>query len=58
LFNYYVQNYEQLPEFYLKIARKEGIERGVADYISGMTDNYCIMMFENLVMPRSYVHVK
>ncbi|MGI6588828.1 MAG: deoxyguanosinetriphosphate triphosphohydrolase [Peptococcia bacterium] len=55
LFDYYMQNYEQLPEFYLKIAQEEGIERGVADYISGMTDNYCTVMFENLVMPRSYV---
>jgi len=56
LFDYYVQNYERLPAFYCKIAQDEGIERGVADYISGMTDNYCIATFEDLVIPRSYVH--
>ncbi len=58
LFNHYLQNYEQLPDFYLKIAQEEGLERGVADYISGMTDNYCTMTFKNLVMPRSSVQLK
>ncbi|MGI6145537.1 MAG: deoxyguanosinetriphosphate triphosphohydrolase [Clostridia bacterium] len=55
LFNYYVQNYEKLPSFYLKIAENEGIERGVTDYISGMTDNYCTTIFKELVIPRSYI---
>ena len=57
LFNYYVQNYEQLPSFYLKIAEDEGIKRGVTDYISGMTDNYCITIFKELVIPRSYIQM-
>jgi len=57
LFNYYVQNYEQLPSFYLSIAEDEGIERGVTDYISGMTDNYCINIFKELVLPRSYIQM-
>lgn len=55
LFDYYVKNYEQLPEFYQKIALEEGIERGVVDYISGMTDNYCTAVFRDLVLPRSYI---
>lgn len=57
LFDYYVKNYEQLPEFYQKIALDEGIERGVADYISGMTDNYCTAVFRDLVLPRSYIEI-
>lgn len=58
LFNHYLRYYEQLPQFYLEIAETEGLERGVADYISGMTDNYCIMMFKKLVIPRSYIPLK
>lgn len=58
LFNYYVKNVEKLPEFYFKIAEEEGVERGVADYISGMTDNYCTSVFKELVLPRSYIQMK
>ncbi len=55
LYDYYLKHYEMLPEFYQEIAREEGIERGVVDYISGMTDNFCIATFRKLVVPRSYV---
>lgn len=58
LFAYYVKNHEELPEFYLKIALDEGVERGVADYISGMTDNYCTNVFKELVLPRSCIQTK
>ncbi|MDD2401428.1 MAG: deoxyguanosinetriphosphate triphosphohydrolase [Clostridia bacterium] len=57
LFNHFERNYEELPEFYLKIAQGEGIKRGVADYISGMTDNYCTAIFKELVLPRSYIKI-
>lgn len=57
LFAYFVKNYEKLPEFYRQIALEEGIERGVVDYISGMTDNYCTAIFRDLVLPRSYVQI-
>lgn len=51
LFNYYLQKPRELPEFYWKIAEEEGIERGVADYVSGMTDNFCIAVFKEKVLP-------
>ena len=49
-----LKHYEMLPEFYQEIAREEGSKR-VVDYISGMTDNFCIATFRKLVVPRSYV---
>ncbi len=55
LFHYYQQKPEKLPEFYRNIAYSEGVEQGVADYISGMTDNYCLAIFEKMVVPRSYL---
>jgi len=58
LYNYYRQRPEKLSDFYLNIARTEGVERGVADYISGMTDNYCISVFKELVLPRSYIRTE
>jgi len=54
LFKYYQQNPEKLPEFYLEIARQEGLERAVADYISGMSDVFCVSIFNDVTIPRSY----
>ena len=39
---YYYNNSDELPELYKKIVSDEGLKRGVADYIAGMTDDYCI----------------
>lgn len=55
LFGYYTKNPEKLPEFYRQLAAEDGVERGVADYISGMTDNYCMSTFKNIVLPSDYI---
>ncbi len=52
LFDYYKKIPSELPEFYRQICKDEGIERGVADYISGMTDNFCINVFQGLILPQ------
>jgi dGTPase len=55
LFDYYFKSPEKLPDYYRQIVEKEGVERGVADYISGMTDNYCIASFKEKVLPHDYI---
>lgn len=55
LFHYYQKEPEKMPEFYRNIAYSEGVEQGVVDYISGMTDNYCRAVFEKIVVPKSYL---
>ncbi len=55
LFIYYKKNPDKLPDFYREIAKEEGLERGVADYISGMTDNYCVDLFRQLTIPKSFI---
>lgn len=55
LYKYYKKNPQKLPYFYQTIVKEEGIERGVADYISGMSDNYCVSIFKGLVIPRSFL---
>jgi len=56
LFTYYKKHPDKLPEFYREIAQKEGLERGVTDYISGMSDNYCVALFKDLVVPKSFIN--
>lgn len=55
LYKHYKNDPQKLPSFYQAIVKKEGIERGVADYISGMSDNYCVSTFKELVIPRSFL---
>ena len=46
LFNYYTANKDAIPEEYK--LRSETSSKAVIDYISGMTDNYAIMIAEKL----------
>ncbi len=48
VFKYYYNNPLAMPEFYKSIVKDEGLHTGVADYISGMSDDYCLMLFNNL----------
>ena len=52
LYNYYRKNIDELPEEYtLLINDGEDEEQVVADYISGMTDEYAIFKFKELYVP-------
>lgn len=52
LFEFYVQHPEKMPEHYRINIESEGVERCVADFISGMTDRYAIETYTDLFVPR------
>ena len=54
IYDYYVKNKDKLPEEYLIICEADGVERAVCDYISGMTDKYCIDRHCELFIPMSW----
>ncbi|MEG0751621.1 MAG: deoxyguanosinetriphosphate triphosphohydrolase [Oscillospiraceae bacterium] len=54
LFHEYCSAPEKMPEFYRVIAREDGTERAVADYISGMTDAFATHCFEEMFVPKSW----
>lgn len=43
-----------LPSDYHSIWEQEGVERAVCDYIAGMSDRYCVAVFEGLFIPRPW----
>ncbi len=51
LYKYFYFHEEKLPEFYKSIAKEEGLNQGVADYIAGMSDEYCIDLFKDIYIP-------
>ena len=54
MFAYFVANFDKLPKTYLRHLEKDGKERVVCDYLSGMTDRYAIGVFENLFIPSTF----
>ena len=56
VFKYYYNNPEDMPDFYKCIVKEEGLHIGVADYISGMSDDYCLMLFNNLYVPKVVIY--
>ena len=55
LINYFERYVEKMPEFYQKIVEEEGLQRGVADYIAGMSDDYCLMLFNKIFVPKMII---
>lgn len=56
VFSYFLKNPNKMPEFYMSIVENEGLYRGVADYISGMSDDYCLMLFNSIYVPKIVVY--
>lgn len=56
VFNYFYTKPDKMPEFYRNIVEKEGLILGVSDYISGMSDDYCLMLFNNIYIPKIMIY--
>lgn len=54
LYFYYLKHPEQLPRRYQTIVEAEGAERAICDYLSSMTDRFCISKYEELFIPKSW----
>ena len=55
LINYFENHIDKMPQLYRDIAEKEGVKRGVADYIAGMSDDYCLVMFNRIFVPKMVI---
>jgi len=55
LFKHYKQFPRQMSPIYRDIAEQEGLETAVVDYISGMSDAYCVSLFNDIYVPQSLV---
>lgn len=51
IYNYYIKHIDDMPDEFVNIARTDGEERAVCDYIAGMSDNYALKVFNNLFVP-------
>ena len=54
IWEHYRKNPDQLPEDYRAIAERDGLERAVTDYVSGMTDDYAMYQFGQIFIPMAW----
>lgn len=54
LYTYFKKHKELLPKENMLTAEKEGIDRAVCDYISGMTDHFATETFKNIFIPYAW----
>ncbi|MDP4145890.1 MAG: deoxyguanosinetriphosphate triphosphohydrolase [Bacillota bacterium] len=52
VFLFFLKNPNKMPEFYGNMVKEEGLYQGVADYISGMSDDYCLHIFNEKYVPK------
>ncbi len=50
LYNYFLKNPDQMPRDYIK----DDLNQDVCDYIAGMTDTYCVHLYKELFVPKSF----
>lgn len=56
LIEHYFKNPEELPDMYKIIWEEEGLKRAVADYIAGMSDDYCLNKFNSIFVPKFVIY--
>ena len=54
LFHYYSEHPGEMPEEYVLIGYREGMERGVCDFLFGMTDRYAVRTYQQLFVPAAF----
>ena len=54
LYEHFIKNPQMLPGEYKIIMEQEGVSRAVCDYLSGMSDRYCVSVFTDIFMPKSW----
>ena len=54
MFSYFCDHPGEMPEEYIMITYQDGLERGVTDFLSGMTDRYATRKFRELFVPSSF----
>lgn len=56
VYDYFSKHPEKMPEFYQMVVEEEGLYIGVTDYISGMSDDYCLWLFNEMYVPKFVIY--
>ena len=54
LYDYFLEHEEKLPEDLQEVAKTEGINEAVKDFVAGMTDRYALSLYTDLFVPKAW----
>lgn len=54
LYEYFIKNPKKLPKDMQEIAKEDGINEAVKDYVAGMTDRYALTLYTDLFVPKGW----
>ena len=54
LYEYFLKHPRRLPRELQEIARRDGINEAVKDYVAGMTDRFALNIYTELFVPKSW----
>ena len=54
LYQFFLETPGAMPAEYQKIALRDGLDRAVCDYISGMSDRYAIKVYNDFFVPKGW----
>lgn len=54
LYEYFLKNPGRLPEDLQEIAKRDGVNEAVKDYIAGMTDRFALSVYTDLFVPKGW----
>ena len=54
LYSFFKKNFKKMPDQIQDIAKKDGIDRAVSDYISGMTDDFAVNIYKDIFVPKFF----
>jgi len=54
LYQYFLKNPKKLPADLRQIAKVDGVNEAVKDYIAGMTDRFALTLYTDLFVPKSW----
>lgn len=54
LYEFFLENPGAMPAEYQAIAMKDGLDRAVCDYISGMSDRYAVKLYNDFFVPKGW----
>ncbi len=54
IYRYFYNNPNKMSDEAIIIAKEEGIQRAVCDYIAGMTDKFAIQVFSDVYIPKAW----
>lgn len=54
LYQFFLETPGAMPVEYQEIALRDGLDRAVCDYISGMSDRYAIKLYNDFFVPKGW----